>query len=62
MLRAQPRAVTERRVADLITKAAAMPATARADALRRDAQAVLTEQPPAPRRAETAAVIKARPG
>jgi hypothetical protein len=59
MLRAQPRSQTERQSATLIAKAAAAP-NSQADALRRKAQELLEQHPPAPRRGESAAVMKAK--
>ncbi len=59
-LTAQPRAVTERQVAELTVRAAATPNSSQADAIRRQAQRLLEEHPPAPRRADSVAVAKAK--
>lgn len=59
VLRAQPRALTERRSAELVAKAAGLGGTRQADALRRQAQELLELHPPAPRRADAVAVAKA---
>jgi hypothetical protein len=60
VLRAQPRAVTEREVAARITKAAGLGNTGQADALRRQAQDLLAQHPPAPRRGDAPEVTVAK--
>jgi Cobalamin synthesis G C-terminus len=60
VLTAQPRARTEAQVADRIAKAAGLGHTGQADALRREAQDLLERHPTAPRRADAAAVAKAK--
>ena len=62
VLRAQPRAVTERQANDLIAKAAGVGNTRQADALRAEAQRLQELHPPAPRRGESVAVAKAQAG
>lgn len=58
VMRASPRAVTERQVAVKIAKAEQLGNSPQADTLRRQAQALLDQNPPAPRRG--AAVWKAK--
>ncbi|MGH3277389.1 MAG: hypothetical protein ACRDNZ_24060, partial [Streptosporangiaceae bacterium] len=63
ILSAQPRSATEGQVARLMSRAAAAPGTPRSQQLRRQAAALLTEYPPAPRRnvpPRGARVIKGR--
>jgi hypothetical protein len=60
VLRAQPRALTERQGATLIAKAAGVPNTSQADAIRRQEQELRERHPVAPRREDAAAVVKAK--
>jgi hypothetical protein len=60
VMRAQPRAVTERAVADRICKASGLGSSGQADALGRSAQEILEVHPPAPRREDAAAVTVAK--
>jgi hypothetical protein len=60
VLCAQPRATTERQVAETIAKAAACPSPPQAAAIRAQAADLLEKHPPAPRRSDSAAVAKAR--
>jgi hypothetical protein len=59
VLQARPRAEVARQSADLIAKASARPLGAQAAALRRQAEQLLEEHPAAPRREESAPVMKA---
>jgi hypothetical protein len=52
VLRAKPRAQVARQSAELIARAAALPRTGQAEELRRKAQELLEEHPPAPLRPE----------
>ena len=61
VLAARPRADVEREVAALHARAAGMPAaSSSAEALRRKAESLLAEHPPAPRRGEVAAQAVAK--
>lgn len=60
VLTAQPRAVTQRQVAAKIAKAAGMPDTPQAAAIRREAGQVLERHPIAPRREDAVGVAKAK--
>jgi hypothetical protein len=60
VLEARPRAVVGREASQLIAKAAGCPNMRQADALRRQAEELLAEQPPAPRREDHPAVEVAK--
>jgi hypothetical protein len=60
VLAARPRAEVEREAAQLRVRAAAMPHSQRAAELRARAERLIEDNPPAPRRAETAAVAIAK--
>lgn len=55
---AQPRATTERDVRETVAKASALGNTGHADALRRKANELLEQHPPAPRRGASAAASR----
>jgi hypothetical protein len=55
---AQPRAATERAVRETVAKASALGNTGQADALRRKANELLEQHPPAPRRGASAAASR----
>jgi hypothetical protein len=59
MMRAQPRSATESDVAQRIAKAASVPNVDQGAAIRRSAQQLLDEQPPAPRNPDAGLVVKA---
>ena len=59
VMTAAPRAVTEQQVADKIAKATRLGNSPQADDLRRQAQQILEENPPAPRRGATVRKAKA---
>lgn len=62
MMRAQPRTATEQDVARRVTKAASVPDAFQGSAIRRSAQQLLAEQPPAPRNPEAEMIVKAMAG
>jgi len=62
MMRAQPRSATERDVAQRIAKAASVPDASHGSAIRRAAQQLLDEQPPAPRNPDADLIVKAVAG
>jgi hypothetical protein len=62
MLRAQPRSTTEHDVAQRIAKAASVPNVDQGGAIRRSAQQLLAEQPPAPRNLDADLIVKATAG
>jgi len=62
MMRAQPRSATERDVAQRIAKAASVPDASQGSAIRRAAQQLLDEQPPAPRNPDADLIVKAVAG
>ena len=59
-LTARPRAEVARQHAELVAKAAGCQNGAQADAIRRQAERLLEEHPPSPRRGESVAVAKAK--
>ncbi len=62
MMRAQPRGATERDVAQRIAKAASVPDAFHGAAVRRSAQTLLDEHPPAPRNPDAELIVKATAG
>ena len=59
MMKAQPRSATERGVAQRIAKAASAPDAFQGSAIRRSAQQLLNDQPPAPRNPDAGLIVKA---
>jgi hypothetical protein len=62
MMRAQPRNVTERGVQERITKAVSTADAFQGASLRRSAQDLLDEHPPAPRNPDAQLIVKAMAG